>query len=390
MPTTLNNQAAIVGIGQTEFSKNSGRSELQLSAEAVRWHYLSGLVIRPAAVEGTAKIATIIGTGTASSTGDGGAATSATIDGPYAAVGDVSGNIYVAEAVGCRVRKIAPTGTVTTFAGTGTCSTTGDGGAATSATIAAPNGLAIGTDGSVYISDGSANRVRKVSPAGTMSTYAGTGTASSTGDGGAATSATINSPRGITVDQAGNLYLTESSGNRVRKVTASGTISTIIGNGTASSTGDTGAATSATINGPRDVYVAYDGSIYISDYGSCRVRKISTAGIVTTAVGTGTCSSTGDSGLATAATVDGPKGLTGDAIGNLYISEFDGCRIRRVDRNGTITTISGTGTNSSSGDGGAASSAALQTPYGISVDQAGRLLIAEEGNSSGTRIRRIG
>jgi trimeric autotransporter adhesin len=362
----------------------------QLSAEAVRWHYLSGLVIRPAPIDGSATIATIIGTATASSTGDGGAATSATINTPYAAIGDVSGNIYVAESNGCRVRKIAPTGTVTTYAGNGTCTSTGDGGAATSATLNYVTGLAVAPDGSVYIVEGNGNRVRKVSTAGTISTFAGTGTASSTGDGGAATAATINSPRGITVDHAGSVYISESAGNRVRKVTSAGTISTIMGTGTASSSGDGGAATSATVNGPRNVAVARDGSIYISDAGGCRIRKISAAGIASTVVGTGTCTSTGDSGAATSATINNPRGVVLDEVGNLYVAELDGARVRRVDAAGVITTISGNGTASSTGDGGAASSATLFGPYGLAFDQAGRLLVVEEGNGSGTKVRRIG
>ena len=361
---------------------------VQLSDAAVAWHYANGLMHRMPAISGASTITTILGTGTQSNSGDGGAATSATISQPYEMVADPEGNVYVSGFdLGCQVRKVTPDGRVSTFAGTGTCTTSGDGGPATSATINGATGLALGPDGSLYIGDGYGARVRKVAPDGTITTVAGNGTNGTTGDGGAATSAQIFSPRGIAVDQSGNLYISGRDSNRVRKVTPAGVISTLIGNGTASSTGDGGAASSATVNFVYGVAAGPDGSVYVAEFVGCRVRKITTAGTVSTFAGTGTCGSTGDGGAATAAQLNGPHGVVVDRVGNVYIAERSGQRVRRVDPNGTITTVAGTGVASSTGDGGAASSATVNDPRGLTFDQAGRLLVVD-GN--GNRVRRIG
>ena len=361
---------------------------VQLADETVRQHYLAGAAQRPNPINGAAIISTILGTGTASDTGDGGAATSATVNTPYDVATDAYGNIYVAGLTGaCRVRKISPDGVVSAFAGTGTCSTTGDGGAATSATINEASGVAVGPDGSVYIAEGNGYRVRKVSPAGIITTIAGNGVNTTAGDGGAATSASLYLPRGVAVDVYGNVYVGARDSNRVRKITPAGVISTFIGNGTASSTGDGGQASSATVNYVYGVATGPDGSVYVAEYNGCRVRKVTAAGVVSTVAGTGTCSSSGDGGAATSATIWGPHGVAADPYGNLYIAERSGHRVRKVDANGTITTLVGNGVASSSGDGGAGSSATVNEPRGLALDPDGRLLIVD-GN--GYRLRRLG
>lgn len=362
--------------------------DVQLSDAAIQWHYANGLMQRMPAISGASTITTIFGTGTQSNTGDGGAATSATISQPYEMVADTEGNVYVSGFdAGCQVRKLTPDGRVSTFAGTGTCSSSGDGGPATSATINGAAGLAMGPDGSLYIADGYGARIRKVAPDGTITTVAGTGTNGTTGDGGAATSAQIYSPRGIAVDLYGNLYISGRDSDRVRKVTPAGVISTLIGNGTGSSTGDGGAASSATVNFVYGVAAGPDGSVYVAEFDGCRVRKITTAGIVSTFAGTGSCGSSGDGGAATAAQISGPHGVAVDRIGNVYIAERSGDRVRRVDPNGTITTVLGNGSATSTGDGGPASSATVNDPRGLAIDQAGRLLVVD-GN--GNRVRRVG
>ena len=360
----------------------------QLTDAAVREQATAGNGTHAVSIAGPSIITTVFGNGTASSTGDGGAATSATVNAPNAVEVDAQGNLYVSDSGGCRIRKVAPNGIASTIVGTGTCSATGDGGAATSATIGGSSGAVVAPDGGLYVSDGGNARVRRVSAAGTISTFAGTGTSGTTGDGGAATAAQITIARGIAVDAAGSLFITFQNGEcRVRKVTVAGIITTVAGTGTCSTSGDGGAATSATINNIVAVGIGPDGSLYLAEWGGCRIRKVDTAGIITTVVGTGTCSSGGDGGAATSATINHPSGVVGDQYGNLYVSEQTGNRVRKIDPTGIISTIAGTGTASSTGDGGAASSATLNGPYGLAIDGAGRLLVAEAG---GHRVRRIG
>lgn len=361
---------------------------VQLADDTVRARYLAGAASRPQVLTGASTMATVFGTGTASDSGDGAAATLATAQQTYEVAVDPSGDVYVSEFdAGCRVRKVSANGIVSVFAGTGTCSSSGDGGAATSATVNGAAGIALGPDGSLYIADGYGAQVRKVSPAGVISTVAGTGTNGTTGDGGAATSAQIYSPRGLAVDPSGNLYIAGRDSNRVRKVTPGGVITTLIGDGTASSTGDGGQASAATVNFVYGVAAGPDGSIYVAEFVGCRVRKVTTTGVVSTIAGTGTCSSTGDGGPATSATLNGPHGIVADAYGNLYVAERSGQRVRRIDPNGTITTVVGTGTASSTGDDGAGSAATVNDPRGLALDPAGRLLVVD-GN--GNRLRRLG
>lgn len=360
---------------------------VQLSDAAVRSLYLAGNGTHPALITGSSTISTLAGTGTASTSGDGGAATSATINTPHTVEVDAVGNIYIVENAGCRIRKVTPAGIISTVAGTGTCSSTGDAGSSTAATINFPGGVAVAPDGGYYLGELFGYRVRKVSPAGIISTYAGTGSQGTTGDGGAATSAKIDAPRGLAVDAAGNLYLAITGNCRIRKVTAAGVISTVAGTGTCSSTGDGGAATSATINTVVFLWVGPDGSLYLPEYGSCKVRKINAAGTISTIAGTGTCSSSGDGAAATSATLNRPIGIVGDGYGNLYVSEQNGNRVRKIDPAGIISTVAGTGTGSSTGDGSAASAATVNGPYGLALDGAGRLLVTE---LSGNRVRRVG
>lgn len=360
---------------------------MQLSAAAVRWQYLSGATRRSARIDAASAISTLVGDGSTSSTGDGGPSTSATVNGPIGAAVDAAGNVYVTESLGCRVRRISPAGVISTFAGTGVCtSTTGDGGPATSATFEEPGAVAIGRDGSVYVDDWTGNRVRRIAPDGTITTVVGTGAAGSTGDGGAATAATLNQPRGLAVDEAGNLYVSEHSGHRIRRITPAGIITTYAGTGASGSTGDGGAATAATLSGTRGLWVGPDGSLYIADKDGCRVRRVDPAGVISTVVGTGACATGADGGAATSTAVFNPYGITGDDLGNLYVSTLGDHRVRRIDPNGTITTIAGTGTATSTGDGGAAGSATLSSPYLVALDRSGRLVVVER---FGKRVRML-
>ncbi|MFN4252114.1 NHL repeat-containing protein, partial [Deinococcus sp.] len=322
-------------------------------------------------------ISTVVGTGIPTSSGDGsgdgGPAIYASTDSAVALVFDRSGNLYIAEQRGSRVRKVTPDGIITTFAGTGTLSSTGDGGPATAASLQSPSGLAVDSNNNLYIAESSGHRVRKVAPDGTITTFAGTGTATSTGDGGPATAATLQSPIGLAVDSNNNLYIAERSGYRVRKVAPDGIITTFAGTGTLGSTGDGGPATAATMRSPAGLAVDSDNNLYIAESGGHRVRKVAPDGIITTFAGTGTYSSTGDGGPATAATMRSPEGLAVDSNNNLYMAERDGHRVRKVAPDGIITTLAGTGTAGLSGDGGPATAAQHASPSGVAIDRHGNV-----------------
>jgi len=310
--------------------------------------------------------------------GDGGAATSAKLGAPSSVAIDRAGNHYIADSGNNRIRMIDPSGTISTIAGTGTSGYSGDGGAATSAKLYNPIGVSLDTAGNLYVADEFNNRIRKITRAGIISTVAGTGTAGYSGDGGAATSAKINMPWGVAVDAAGNLYIADTSNARIRMVNTSGTISTVAGNGTANYNGD-GTATSAELDFPTGVTVDARGNLYIADAFNSRIRKV-TAGVLTTIAGTGSYAYTGDGGPATLAALKFPYGVGLDGLGNLYIADEAAYVIREIDTTGTINTVAGTGTYGYAGDGGAASSARFEQPYGVTVDESGNLFIADTVN----------
>lgn len=321
-------------------------------------------------------ISTVVGNGSYTHSGDGGVATSASMMSPTGLTFDASGNMYIAEFSGNYIRKVSTSGIISTIAGTGTASSTGDGGDASSATLNNPSGIAIDASGNIYIAEASGNRIRKINTSGIISTIAGTGTASSTGDGGTATSATLNFPTDIVFDASGNLYISENGGNRIRKINTAGNISTIAGNGTASSTGDGSAAAMSTINNPAGLAFDASGNLYIAENGGHKVRMINTSGDISTIAGTGTASSTGDGSSATSATIKYPRSLIFDSYGNLFIAEENGSRIRKINTSGIISTFVGTGTYSYSGDGGSASAATIKTPFGLSINS-GNLFLTD-------------
>jgi sugar lactone lactonase YvrE len=335
----------------------------------------------------TGVISTVAGNGTAGFSGDGGAATSAEINGPGDIAVDSAGNIYISDLNNNRVRKVtASTGVISTVAGNGTKGFTGDGGAATSAEIG-PNGVGVDTAGNLYMADEFSNRVRKVTAStGIISTVAGNGTAGFTGDGGAATSAELNVPDAVLVDGAGNIYISDHNNERIRKVTAStGKISTIAGNGTAGYSGDGGAATSAELNGPGGLALDGAGNLYIGDFGNNRVRKVTVStGVISTAAGNGVAGYSGDGGSPASAEMNGPSGIAMDKTGNLYIADFGNERIRTI--TASISTVAGNGTAGFSGDGGAAISAELHGDNAVAVDGAGNMYIADYYNN---RIRKV-
>lgn len=261
---------------------------------------------------------------------------------PVAVRFDSAGALYIVEFGGNRIRKISLNGTMTTVAGTGQVGSTGDGGPATAATLNGPIDLAV-ANGIEYVGEFGGNRVRKISPTGIITTVAGTGQPGSTGDGGPATAATLAGPTGLAIDAHDNLYVAEGQGNRIRKISTNGTITTVAGDGQKGSTGDGGPATGARLNAPAGLAVDSSGTLFIVDVGGNRVRRVSPDGIITTVAGTGVAGSTGDGGPATAATLSRPTGVALDVSGNLYVAEYcsdSTCgRVRKVSVDGTIGTV---------------------------------------------------
>ncbi len=334
-------------------------------------------------------INTVAGDGIRGYSGDGGLATSAEVNIPYGLAVDTAGNIYIADLENNRIRKVtASTGIISTVAGNGTAGYSGDGGAATSAEINFPYGVAVDSAGNIYIADNGNQRIRKVTVStGIISTVAGNGIVGYSGDGGPATSAELDSPTGVAVDSAGNIYIADLENYRIRKVTAStGKISTVAGTGTQGYSGDGGPATSAELYYATGVAVDSAGNIYISDVVNERIRKVTAAtGIINTVAGDGTGGFSGDGGLATSAELSAPWGVAVDTAGNIYISDVSNQRIRKVTAStGIINTVAGDGIAGYSGDGGAATSAELNYPYDVAVDSADNIYIADTLNN---RIR---
>lgn len=368
-------------------------------------------------------IATIAGS---SSLGDGGPAAAAQMGAIQGIAVDLSGNVYLSDTDHQRVRKIDAAGTITTIAGTGAAGFSGDGGPATAAQLNLPYGVAVDLAGDVYVADLGNNRVRKISPQGVISTVAGTGTAGSAGDGGAVGNAQLNAPRNLLVDGLGNLYISEFSGQRVRKV-AAGVITTMAGTGVAGFRGDGGLAIAAELDYPAGLALDATGALYVADSGNERVRKISggligtvlggvsatalstplavavdrnlnvyvadasdtvhsysLAGVWKVVAGTGTVGFWGDGGPASQAGLTMPRDLAFDLGGDLFLA--DGVRIREINGQGVIETLAGDDYQHALGDNGPAKNAILLAPNAVALDATGSLYIADSGTN---RVRQV-
>jgi sugar lactone lactonase YvrE len=384
--TTTNASGCTVPITfQPAYAGNRGVS-LQVVTSAGTFAFgLNGIGTGPQVALTPGTMVTVAGNGTAGYSGDNGAATKAGLNNPNGVAVDSAGNLYIADHANNAIRKVsAGTGSITTVVGNGAASS--------SATLYAPYGVAVDSAGNLYIADTYNNVVREVSAGtGIITTVAGNGTAGYSGDGGAATSAELNTPIGVAVDGAGNLYIADNTKSRVREVSAgTGIITTVAGNGTTGYSGDGGAATSAELNAPTGVAVDGAGDLYIVDFGNNRIRKVSAGTgnrIITTVAGSGTAGYSGDGGLATNAELLNPYGVAVDSAGDLYIADSTNNRIREVSAGtGFISTVAGNGTGGYSGDGGASTSAELSGPSGVALDSAGNLYIADSGNN---RVREV-
>lgn len=265
---------------------------------------------------------------------DGGPSTNSWIGSPQGLIYGASGNLYIS-AVNSTIRKINSLGIINTIAGTGSTGYSGDGGLAVNAQINWPQGL-VEYAGDLYFSDSYNHRIRKITTStGIITTIAGTGVQGFSGDGSSAISAQFNFPTGLVFDPSGNLFILDKNNQRIRKINTSGVISTIAGTGIGGYSGDGGIATLANINNPNDIALDLIGNIYFSDQSNQRIRKINPSGIITTAVGTGSFGFSGDGGNPISASLNNPTGITFDSFGNLYIADMGNNRIRKVTYNST-------------------------------------------------------
>ena len=316
--------------------------------------------------------------------GDGGPATSAQLNTPAGLAIDSKGNVYIADTLNNRIRIVSPSGTINTFAGNGTIgyiNAVGDGGLATYAQLQLPSGVAVDSSGNVYIADTGDNLVRLVAPSGIISTFAGIGYPGFGGDAGAATAGSLNHPEDVAVDSSGNVYIADTLDAAIREVTISnGNINTVAGNSaTIGYSGDGAAATSAGLIEPFAVAVDSGGNFYIAESADGRIRKVDTKGNISTIAGNGTLGFSGDGSTATNAQLQLPTGVAVDSSGNVYIADSHNARIRKL-AGGNLTTVAGNGNVSYAGDGGPATKAELNAPQAVAVDNAGNLYIADTAN----------
>jgi uncharacterized protein (TIGR03437 family) len=420
--------------------------------------------VRRVAADGS--IATFVANGYPGFSGDGGPAGGATLFFPTDVAVDSAGNLYIADLGDSRIRKVAA-GIIGTIAGSAALAPAADGFSATSIRLSGPTGLAVDTAGNVYIAEGSIgsgsgltegdHRIWRVSPGGVLASVAGNGLDSFSGDAASASRAQLNTPSGMALDAAGNLFFADTLNHRIRRISPGGTITTVAGNALPGFSGDGGPASSAELDTPTAVAVDSQGNLYIADSANNRVRKVTADGTITTFAGNGNAALFGDGGPAAAAALHGPRGVALDAAGNLYIADAQNHCVRMVDTNGQISTVvpslnapravavapngilyvsddgirviakgisgllggtdnlkpqalavdsagnvnyttgnqvqqvsangtpslvAGAGSCCYSGDGGPASAALLNQPSGLAVDPAGNVYIADTGNNA--------
>jgi trimeric autotransporter adhesin len=365
------------------------------------------------------------GTGVAGVSGDGGLATASRLSSPEGVAIDKTGSVYIAETNNHKIRKVDATGTLSTFAGVGGAQNfSGDGGPANQASLAFPQSIAFDPLGNLYICDTGNSRVRKVDTGGFIATVAGNGVFGFAGDGGLAIVSTLNRPSSAVADGAGNVYIADRNNSRLRQIDPTGTINTLVvnavaglafdasgnlyladgssrvfrvngtaamtpiaGNDTVTFAGDGGPALNVSLNAPFNIVFDATGNLLISDSNNYRLRRVSTAGTITTIAGNGNYKFTGDGGPATNANLNAPGGVAVDQSGNIYVVDSGNHRIRRIGPNGVITTVAGNGVPGFSGDGFSATVASLNNPRAVAVDPSGNLLI---GDANNRRIRKVG
>ena len=329
----------------------------------------------------TYTVTTIVGTNVGGFSGDGASAAAAQIDGPTGVFVDSKGVLYIADQLNHRIRTVT-SGTINTIAGNGTPGYAGDTKAATAANLNAPDSVFVDSKGNIYIAD-TANDVIRMVSGGNISTVAGNFALPGGygGDNGQAIAAQLDGPAGLAVDANGNLYISDSKNNRIRKV-ANNIITTFAGTASAGFKGNNGPPAQANLNVPRGLALDASGALYIADSSSNMIRKVS-GGVITLVAGSpaGVGSFAGDGGQAVGALLNRPSGVAVDSCGNVYIADTTNSRIRMVTANGAITTIGGNGKSGYSGDTGPALSAQFGFPAGVAVDSSGKVYVADTQNN---------
>jgi uncharacterized protein (TIGR03437 family) len=327
----------------------------------------------------------VAGNGIDGYSGDGGPATRASLSFPSALAFDGAGNLLIADNGNYCIRRLSPDGVIRTIAGIGVKGYAGDDGPAIAASIDDVRGLAVDRAGNIYFTENSVHRIRRITTDGIVRNYAGNGTAGFAGENVPATQASLREPWHLTFDAAGNLLVADFRNHRVRRITPAGIISTVAGTGVASTSGDGGPATQATLTGPAGIYVDGANNLYIAGFDN-RVRRVTPQGIISTIAGTATSGFAGDGGPANQARINHPTGVTGDAAGNIYVADSVNLRVRRVTPQGVISTIAGIGQHRYAGDGGQAVAAAIGFPIGLAVDRDNNVYVSDTNNN---RVRKV-
>ena len=312
--------------------------------------------------------------------GDGKKATEVVLTLVDGVVADSAGNLFISHRSKNRIRKVDKNGIITTIAGNGTAGFGGDNGPALKASFNFPAGLCLDQTGNLYVADRNNHRVRRIDTSGIVTTVAGVGVPDMGGDGGPAVEAYLNYPSDLVCDGKGNLYISDRSNNRIRKVDSKGVISTIAGMGLPEFGGDFGPATGAFLKYPFGIDLDNKGNLYIADRGNNRIRKVDTQGIITTVAGDGTHFFSGDYGPAIRASLAYPTDVVVDERGNLYIADRNNNRIRRVDPLGIMTTVMGVGNYEYNGDNEIASETTLHLPFALELSPGGKLIVVDRNH----------
>ncbi|HDR9100769.1 TPA: hypothetical protein QDB15_004124 [Burkholderia vietnamiensis] len=302
------------------------------------------------------------------------------LDASFASPGDLAvdagGNVYVADSANRKIRKITPDGVVTTLAGSG--EQAWNDGTGVAASFGYPIGVAVDANGNVYVADSTAQKIRKITPAGVVTTLAGSGQLG--GADGSATVASFNDPAGIALDGTGNVYVADATGGRIRKISPTGVVSTLAGSGVPAYGDGTGAA--ASFKRPIGIAVDQSGNIYVADWGNNDIRKVTPTGVVTTLAGSNSPGSV--NGTGTGASFSGPMDVAVDKSGNIYVADSNNNQIRMVTQQAVVTTLAGSSTRGD--DNGPAASAKFNTPRGVAMDNDGNVYVADSYNE---QIRKI-
>lgn len=382
---------AFAGTGTAGFSGDGGPASLaQLTQprdlaldKSGNFYLADGVRVRKVNSAGT--IQTIAGDGYLNAVGDFGSATNAVLYQPSAVSLDTQGNLYIADTGTQRVRQVAPGGIITTVAGTGTAAASTDKISSVTASLNFPMGVALDSNGNLIISDTQNQRVREVT-AGIIQTVAGTGVAGMGTVNQLASQTQLNNPRNTCLAATGTVYVADTGNHRVLSISKTSVITVAAGTGTAGYGGDGQVAWLAQLNQPSACALDSAGDLFIADTGNHRIRKVSATGIISTVAGTGAAGSAGDEGPANAALLNGPRGIAVDGSGELFIGDTGNNRVREVTADGVIHTIAGQSSAGFTGDGGPGTAAQLNGPAGLLVDGSSNVYVADMGNN---RVRQL-